>query len=93
MLEGPMTSAQPNPDLVHAYSAVVCDADGSTSLQQRQMMPPRTGELLLQLRMVGLCGTDLFKLATRSVTQGTVLGHELVGTVEGAVKGTFPKLW
>lgn len=43
---------------------------------------PGEGELLLRLRWCGLCGTDLYKLVTRSVPAGTVLGHELVGTVE-----------
>jgi len=39
------------------------------------------GELLLKLRVVGFCGTDLFKLNTGSASVGTVLGHELVGEV------------
>jgi L-iditol 2-dehydrogenase len=37
--------------------------------------------MLLRLRVVGLCGTDLFKLRTRTAPVGGVLGHELVGTV------------
>lgn len=39
------------------------------------------GEILLRLRSCGLCGTDLFKLETDAIPEGTVLGHELVGTV------------
>lgn len=35
----------------------------------------------------GLCGTDLFKLAHRTVAPGTVLGHEIVGTVLEAGSG------
>ena len=42
---------------------------------------PGPGEMLLGLRVVGFCGTDLFKLKTGSARPGTVLGHELVGEV------------
>lgn len=42
---------------------------------------PGSGELVLQLRWSGLCGTDLFKLATGGAAPGTVLGHEVVGEV------------
>jgi L-iditol 2-dehydrogenase len=37
--------------------------------------------MLLGLRVVGFCGTDLFKLKTGSAAKGSVLGHELVGDV------------
>jgi L-iditol 2-dehydrogenase len=37
--------------------------------------------MLLRLRVVGFCGTDLFKLKTGIAAHGAVLGHELVGTV------------
>jgi L-iditol 2-dehydrogenase len=42
---------------------------------------PGAGELLLRLRVVGFCGTDLFKLDSSAAEAGTVLGHELVGEV------------
>jgi len=51
------------------------------------MPAPGPGELLLATRAVGLCGTDLFKLATGRATPGLVLGHELVGTVVAAGDG------
>jgi L-iditol 2-dehydrogenase len=35
----------------------------------------------LHLRVVGFCGTDLFKLKAGSAAKGAVLGHELVGSV------------
>lgn len=52
---------------------------------------PGPGELLLNLRWSGLCGTDLYKLATAPVEPGTVLGHEIVGDVAevGAGVKTF----
>ena len=62
-----------------SHRVVSCNEDGSTSLVSRQMRSLAPGEMLLRLRCVGLCGTDLFKLATRSEPPGTVLGHELVG--------------
>ncbi len=45
------------------------------------------GELVLELSWCGLCGTDLFKLETRAVPEGTVLGHELVGRVREVGEG------
>ncbi len=51
------------------------------------MPTPAAGELLLKLRVVGFCGTDLFKLDTGSARPGTVLGHELVGQVIAAGEG------
>lgn len=38
-------------------------------------------ELLLRMRVCGLCGTDLFKLRHGELAEGSVLGHEVVGTV------------
>jgi L-iditol 2-dehydrogenase len=48
---------------------------------------PGAGELLLKVRVVGLCGTDLYKLDNGTVTPGTVLGHELVGQVARVGEG------
>ena len=50
-------------------------------LERRPLPKPGPGEMLLRLRVVGFCGTDLFKLKTGSAAEGSVLGHELVGTV------------
>lgn len=62
--------------------AVVCQGGGITALKTCPVPEPGEGEILLKLRVVGLCGTDIFKLNTSSAPAGTVLGHELVGTVE-----------
>jgi L-iditol 2-dehydrogenase len=48
---------------------------------------PAPGELLLKLRVVGFCGTDLFKLDTGAAQPGMVLGHEVVGEVVATGKG------
>ncbi len=39
------------------------------------------GELLLDVEGIGLCGSDIDKITAEAVSPGTVLGHEVVGTV------------
>lgn len=39
------------------------------------------GELLLKVAAIGLCGSDIDKITHEAVPPGTVLGHEVVGTV------------
>lgn len=60
---------------------IACVAGDKTELQTREIPRPGSGEMLLAMRAVGLCGTDLFKLRTNAVSPGLVLGHELVGEV------------
>ncbi len=60
---------------------VSCQGGEKTSLEIRHPPVPGSGEILLKLRAVGFCGTDLFKLTTGSALPGTVLGHEMVGQV------------
>ncbi len=48
---------------------------------------PGPGEVVLRLRYAGLCGTDLFKLQYGTVPEDSVLGHEVVGTVERVGEG------
>ena len=61
---------------------VVYAGGGRSRVETRASPEPGPGEMLLRLRICGLCGTDLFKLKVDSVPPGTVLGHEIVGTVE-----------
>ncbi|HAQ33288.1 MAG TPA: alcohol dehydrogenase, partial [Rhodospirillaceae bacterium] len=60
---------------------VACLGGKRTALEERPAPVPGAGELLLRLRVVGFCGTDLFKLDSGAAGAGTVLGHELVGEV------------
>jgi L-iditol 2-dehydrogenase len=60
---------------------VACLGGDATRIEQREVPSPGPGELLLAMRAVGLCGTDLFKLDTGAAAAGSVLGHELVGEV------------
>ena len=62
-------------------NAIVCAGGEKTLLERRDVPAPGPGEMILGLRVVGFCGTDLFKLKTGSAAPGTVLGHEVVGSV------------
>lgn len=55
---------------------------GSIKIEERSSPHAGEGEVVLALRLCGLCGTDLFKLRDESTAKGIVLGHELVGVVE-----------
>lgn len=39
-------------------------------------------ELLVRVKVCGLCGTDMYKIQQESVQPGSVLGHEVVGVIE-----------
>ncbi len=65
----------------HSHRVIACRGDDQVAIEERPLQGPRSGELLLKVRVVGLCGTDLFKLDNHLASPGTVLGHELVGEV------------
>lgn len=78
---------------VDGFQALTCLDDGSTELTRHAPLEPGRGEVLVSLRVCGLCGTDLFKLENASQPAGTVLGHELVARVEecgAGVEGFSP---
>jgi len=64
-----------------ASMTVAVAAEGALRLESRPRPEPGAGEMLLRLRCAGLCGTDLFKLRHGLAQPGSVLGHEVVGTV------------
>ncbi len=69
------------------------DADGGAVIEERSVPDAGKGEILLKVRSCGVCGTDLYKIANRTVPPGTVLGHELVGSIIAigdGVKGFEP---
>jgi L-iditol 2-dehydrogenase len=76
-----VSDVEPGPLVAEDMTVVACRGGGGTRLETRPLPRPGPGELLLTLRYCGLCGTDLFKLAHATETDGTVLGHEIVGTV------------
>src|SRR3954462_6003372 len=63
--------------------ACVITEPGQTQLAERQQPVPGPGEVLLQIRMIGLCGTDLstFRGKNPLVTYPRVLGHEVAATI------------
>ena len=73
------------------YRALVCRGGGDTAVERRPLRRPGAGEILVSLRVCGLCGTDVFKLAAGDQPPGTVLGHEVVAVVDecGAGVGGF----
>jgi L-iditol 2-dehydrogenase len=68
-------------------TVAACAEGGAIRLESRPRPRPGPGEMLLSLRCAGLCGTDLFKIRYGTVPPGTVLGHEVVGTVEALGAG------
>jgi L-iditol 2-dehydrogenase len=68
-------------------AAVTVSEDGSVALRELPEQAPGSGELLVDLAAAGLCGTDLFKLRHRTAAAGSVLGHEVVGTIAAVGEG------
>lgn len=56
-------------------------SDGSIRVENREIPKIGPGEILLQVKACGLCGTDILKVKKKSVPAGTVLGHEVSGIV------------
>ena len=67
-----------------SYRVVACAGGERVRMEARPVPEPGRDELLLRLRVAGLCGTDLFKLSSGQLSPGSVLGHELVGEVVAA---------
>ena len=69
---------------------IVCDAPGRLRAERREMPERAAGEVLVRLRRVGVCGTDLhiFTGDQPYLSYPRVMGHELSGTVEEAPAGS-----
>ncbi len=76
-----MPANKASPALDTDNQVVACLGDGRTALERRPLPRPEAGEILLKMRVVGFCGSDLFKLETGGALPGSVLGHELIGEV------------
>jgi L-iditol 2-dehydrogenase len=61
--------------------AVLGRATGGFELTEVEAPTIGPGEVLLEMRACGLCGTDLAKLANPTHATGLRLGHELAGVV------------
>lgn len=74
--------------------AVVVQEPGKVTLTGIPEPSTRVGEALLQIRMIGLCGTDLntFRGKNPLVTFPRVLGHEVAATILHAGSGPSDNL-
>jgi len=65
---------------------VVCEAPGALRAVERPLPVPQAHEVLLRVKRVGVCGTDLhiFTGDQPYLTYPRVMGHELSGVVEKA---------
>jgi L-iditol 2-dehydrogenase len=61
--------------------AILPLASGRFGLAQTPIPAIGSGEILVEMRACGLCGTDLAKLAHPDRAQGARLGHEFAGVV------------
>src|SRR5450631_1902666 len=69
---------------------VICETPGTLRAEQRAMPARGDGDVLLRVRRVGVCGTDLhiFSGDQPYLQYPRVMGHELSGTVEQAPPGS-----
>lgn len=69
---------------------VVCRSPGDLQLVERPVPQPAQGEVLLRVRRIGLCGTDMhiFRGTQPFLAYPRVMGHELSGEVVSAPSGS-----
>lgn len=70
-------------------NTLVCTAPGELVLEQRPRPVPGEGEVLIRVRRVGVCGTDMhiFRGTQPYLAYPRVMGHELAGEVVSAPEG------
>ncbi|MGK5054433.1 zinc-binding alcohol dehydrogenase family protein [Janthinobacterium sp. RB2P8] len=70
--------------------SIVCDTPGSLRMEQRPVPVPGDGEVLLRIRRVGICGTDMhiFRGTQPFLSYPRVMGHELSGHIDRAPVGS-----
>lgn len=69
---------------------VICDTPGVLRAEQRALPTCQDGEVLLRVKRVGVCGTDLHIFTGNQpyLQYPRVMGHELSGIVEQAPAGS-----
>jgi 2-desacetyl-2-hydroxyethyl bacteriochlorophyllide A dehydrogenase len=69
---------------------VICDAPGQLTLARRPIPVRASHEVLIRVRRVGICGTDMhiFRGTQPYLTYPRVMGHELAGEVAEAPTGS-----
>jgi 2-desacetyl-2-hydroxyethyl bacteriochlorophyllide A dehydrogenase len=70
--------------------SLVCSEPGSLAIEERPIPERSVGEVLIRIRRVGVCGTDMHIFAGRQpfLTYPRVIGHEFAGEVEEAPAGS-----
>ncbi|WP_158857034.1 zinc-binding alcohol dehydrogenase family protein [Lunatibacter salilacus] len=62
---------------------IVCEIPGKLTLKTHEIPTPATDEVLVKIRRIGICGTDLHAFAGNQAffTYPRILGHELAGEI------------
>jgi 2-desacetyl-2-hydroxyethyl bacteriochlorophyllide A dehydrogenase len=73
-------------------NAVVCTAPGQLTLERRPRPHRDPGDVLIRIRRVGICGTDMhiFRGTQPFLAYPRVMGHELAGEVVESPEGGLP---
>ena len=66
---------------------LICTATDQIKLCDVPVPTVGAGELLIQMRLCGICGTDLMKIHDDSIGKPAQIGHEVVGNVAQVGKG------
>ncbi|WP_231665464.1 MULTISPECIES: zinc-binding alcohol dehydrogenase family protein [unclassified Pseudoalteromonas] len=69
--------------------SIVCQQPGELNLLTTKKPQPKPGEVLLKIRAIGVCGTDIHAYGGNQpfFTYPRVLGHELSGEIEAVGEG------
>lgn len=69
---------------------LLCEEPGSLRIDERPQPSPGPGEVMLRIRRIGVCGTDLhiFQGKHPYLEYPRVMGHELSGEIAAAGSGT-----
>src|SRR3546814_12645617 len=72
---------------------IICDSPGTLSAIDRSRPVRGDGEVLVKVRRIGVCGTDLHIFTGNQpyLSYPRVMGHELAATVEEAPSGSHLK--
>lgn len=70
--------------------AIICDTPGSLRLVEQERPEPGPGEVVVRIRRMGVCGTDLhiFQGQQPFLEYPRVMGHELAGEIAAVGAGT-----
>ena len=77
-----------------SHQAAVLTGPGTFELVQKELSPTAAGEVLIEVRTVGVCGSDIHmyqdgRIGNTEILSPLVLGHEFMGVVVNAADGTL----